>query len=327
MNTGLQDAHNLAWRLACLIHHGHDGEQGGNINQSFMLREYESERRSIATQNAALSVRNYNRTLDIAKACYLNAKHPAVLRTVMESPPMSLIPMNVRQEAFGAAVKAAMLPLTNLEQRGNLYGDVIEKNVRRILSSGGGLPLIFPRYEIGFSYHPLKKLDDKDDTAGYHPKMEVGYRLPHLEVELLSIEKKDNIGIHQTLTMTDIESQLRQRWEVPSPPRYCLLLYKPFFSQEMLDRAETWAQSHCPCSFDTVELYSNPLEAMDKVRKDTTKQSIRPVLLDIHGAFLDIIRDKDDKNVIDDATFYALLVRPDGHIANITSYISSQGHG
>jgi 2-polyprenyl-6-methoxyphenol hydroxylase and related FAD-dependent oxidoreductases len=345
MNTGLQDVHNLAWRLACLIQQQQqqqqqDGTQNGSGDESQsylikeMLQEYESERRSVATQNAALSVRNYNRTLDIAKACYLNADHPSVLCKVMMSPPMSLIPMSVRQQMFGTAVKAAMMPLVNLQYEGNFYGDTIARNVQRILSSGGGLPLIFPRYEIGFSYDPTKKLHDADDTAGYHPKIAIGYRLPHLEVECLSTMTHDNNNdqdnVARTLTLTDIESQLKQRWNSPSAPRYCLLLYKPFLSQNMRDMAEAWAQDLCPFSFDIVELYSNRLQAMEKCRSDLQKNHPSIVLLDIRHQFLDLLsRGDDDVDV--NRSFHALLVRPDGHIANLRAFkspdpCSKEGH-
>lgn len=331
MNTGLQDVHNLAWRLACLIQRQQDGTQNGSDSRQSslikeMLQEYESERRSVATQNAALSVRNYNRTLDIAKACYLNADHPSVLCKVMMSPPMSLIPMSVRQQMFGTAVKAAMMPLVNLQYEGNFYGDTIARNVQRILSSGGGLPLIFPRYEIGFSYDPMKKLHDADDTAGYYPKIAIGYRLPHLEVECLSTTthdiKKDQDNVARTLTLTDIESQLKQRWNSPSAPRYCLLLYKPFLSQNMRDMAEAWAQDLCPFSFDIVELYSNRLQAVEKCRADLQKNHPNIVLLDIRDQFLDLLSRGDDD--VDDvkSEFHALLVRPDGHIANLRAFKS-----
>jgi hypothetical protein len=232
----------------------------------------------------------------------------------------------MRQQMFRAAVKAAMLPLVNLQNEGNFYGDTIVKNVRKILSSGGGLPLIFPRYEIGFSYDPMKKLHDGDDTAGYYPKIEIGYRLPHLEVECLATTIHDDnnncdVNLATTLTLTDIESQLKQRWNVPHAPRYCLLLYKPFVSQEIRDMAEAWANDLCPFSFDTVELYSNRLKAMEKFSHNLQKNRPSAVLLDTHDRFLDLISGEDD-DVDAKSTFHAVLVRPDGHIANLRAFKS-----
>mmetsp|Transcript_8640 Transcript_8640/g.16318 ORF Transcript_8640/g.16318 Transcript_8640/m.16318 type:complete len:827 (+) Transcript_8640:369-2849(+) len=326
MNTGLQDVHNLAWRLAYLVQNDNEPWHPSNDDKKEcmtkkMLHGYENERRSVATQNAALSVRNYNRTLDIAKACYLNAEHPSVLCKLMMSPPMSLIPMNIRQQMFGTAVKAAMLPLVNLEHEGNFYGNAIAKNVRRILSSGGGLPLIFPRYEIGFSYDPMKKLSDGDDTAGYHPTIAIGYRLPHLEVECLSTTTHDNNqdNFAKRLTLTDIESQIMQRWNVPSAPRYCLLLYKPFVSQKIRDISEAWANELCPFSFDTFELYSNRLQAMERCSQELANIYKNTVLWDIDNVFLDLLSGKDDDSNIKNS-FHAVLVRPDGHIANLTAF-------
>ena len=90
MNTGLQDAHNIAWRLAMLLQHGekrnaafvetleldHDNKDNmplpcdpvvESVEESAsspfvgnnILSKYDQERRPIATQNAALSVRKY----------------------------------------------------------------------------------------------------------------------------------------------------------------------------------------------------------------------------------------------------------------------------
>lgn len=59
LNTGLQDAHNLAWKIAAVEKHGASSE---------LLRTYETERRSVAVINAGQSFKNAKRILGLQKA-------------------------------------------------------------------------------------------------------------------------------------------------------------------------------------------------------------------------------------------------------------------
>ena len=61
MNSGVQDAHNLAWKIAA-------ARQGLAPNGGAgLLRSYGAERRPVARANAALSVRNFEETLRVAR--------------------------------------------------------------------------------------------------------------------------------------------------------------------------------------------------------------------------------------------------------------------
>ena len=64
MNTGLQDAHNLAWKLAW----AHANPASAKV----LLRTYERERRPVATANTALSMRNYQKSAATARALGLD---------------------------------------------------------------------------------------------------------------------------------------------------------------------------------------------------------------------------------------------------------------
>ena len=59
LNTGAADAHNLAWKLGAVIR----GEAGPDL-----LRTYEAERRPIAETNAAQSLENAIKTLEVVEA-------------------------------------------------------------------------------------------------------------------------------------------------------------------------------------------------------------------------------------------------------------------
>ena len=67
MNTGLQDAHNLCWKVAA-VHHGHAGAP--------LLESYDAERRPVALVNARVAIHNYHRGLRVATALGLPAHLP-----------------------------------------------------------------------------------------------------------------------------------------------------------------------------------------------------------------------------------------------------------
>ena len=303
MNTGLQDAHNLAWRLA--LHLSSNGDSNKDrLNKA--LHRYQSERRPVASQNAALSVRNYNRTLEVAKACYLNADHPALLVKAMSAPPLSFVPMDVRMNMFDAAVKVATLPLGGLARAGNPYGERIKDNVRDKLGRGDGLPLLFPRYEIGFGYDLDSGLGEGDDTAGFFPKLDVGRRLPHVELEVHmpgSSEDKDLA----TISLTDIGSQLRHvRKEDYESPRFTAIIVGVITRDDVRDFDETMASvsSTTGAAIDTVAILPNQ-EAKESNSNEECGNAA--LLLDSRGNFHSKI---DFEGII--------LVRPDGHVASLS---------
>jgi len=59
LNTGVQDAHNLAWKLAAVIHGGADPS---------LLDSYEAERRPVAKRNAAVSLENAFKLIEVSVA-------------------------------------------------------------------------------------------------------------------------------------------------------------------------------------------------------------------------------------------------------------------
>ena len=57
MNTGLHDAHNIAWKLAKVVN---------NNASEKILTSYDVERKQIATETTALSLKNYEKTINTA---------------------------------------------------------------------------------------------------------------------------------------------------------------------------------------------------------------------------------------------------------------------
>lgn len=216
LNTAVQDAHNLAWKLWAV--------QSGNAGEA-LLDSYDAERRPVAMRNVRLSVRNFNRTLDVVRAIGLPPKGPEMVDTVAQSL-LSLVPGasatpdvapagNSGKEAAGGAtggervhntattttattatstarqavtravdyaVSIGRMPLGLLgSSHGlNLIGQAQRASLRRLVRRNEGLPLLFPSHDLGFCY------DGNSGSAGaaadllpYEPSTRVGSRLPH----------------------------------------------------------------------------------------------------------------------------------------------------
>lgn len=207
MNTGLQDVFSLAWRLAWAYHNNHLSLTGSSVTQSAtpdatsvactttnantqrvlerIGQSYEKERRPIAQANAALSVRNYNRLLEITKACYLSEQHPTLLIKALEAS-SSLLPFAARRDIFQRLFATATWTLSSLRDSQHPYTQHLRRNIQRILANGGGLPLLFPTAELGFGYDfdrtesSNNEVRKEDDTMGFPPAIRVGHLFPHV---------------------------------------------------------------------------------------------------------------------------------------------------
>jgi hypothetical protein len=76
MNTGVQDAHNLAWKLAVVL-------QGSAAQQ--LLGSYQAERRPVAEANTALSVANWNEAVKVPSALGLDPRAATLLNQVVNT--------------------------------------------------------------------------------------------------------------------------------------------------------------------------------------------------------------------------------------------------
>jgi 2-polyprenyl-6-methoxyphenol hydroxylase-like FAD-dependent oxidoreductase len=240
MNTGLQDVQNLAWRIARDYHahrrprrqqgHWDDGPLNNHDNEIAVggivfvsettLKSYERERQVVAKQNAALSTRNYRRLLEVHKSFHLNDRHPELLARALDATP--IVPLGAKRHAFRLAFRAALQPLAALQQPpqsigvwgpSQLYRDHIVQSLRQVLDSGAGLPLLFPKYELGFGYScrdsnqegvreqhlddpqdPRDGADQTGDTWAETSSLKVGYLVPHVRVHVVSSFEEDAGG-------------------------------------------------------------------------------------------------------------------------------------
>ncbi|KAL7482763.1 hypothetical protein ACHAW6_008418 [Cyclotella cf. meneghiniana] len=375
MNTGLQDAHNLAWRLALVLHrekkvcnkrlnvHSTDPTAVSPSSDS-IINMYERDRRPIATQNAALSVRNYQRTLRIARACYLDAQHPQLLMAMLGAPPMSFLPLQARKDIFRRLVRIAMMPLGSLLSKSNsvnhsFHANRVERNVRSILESGGSLPLVFPSYELGFSYNSSVSDGQSkvlDDSAEYYPRIRVGHRFPHIEVEVLTphsfgkvgwsvLETPHRLSTHMNestslrISLVDISSQLRQVHSLSIPLFTILVLGSDLIkSSAVLQRVATGVMNKWDVPLILANVHREKSDgcvdestsAMDShTQEDSYNECKVEHFVDIHQALYELSHSElstlsesnhsqRSRNTSHEEMNALIMIRPDGHVANVS---------
>ena len=338
LNTGIQDAHNLAWRIAWGLTHYYGASVENDVLLTKALRMYDRERRPIAAQNAALSNRNYHRTLSIARALGLDATHPKMLQWLMDRPPLLFLPLELQQEAFKRLMLTAMMPLRALDNPNNAYGNVLCGRVAAILKRGGGLPLLFPQYDIGFTYSPncqgssimaVEAAEPLHDIAPYTPRVRVGHRLPHFKMQVLShsisrsqssVKPRSVFGIASnasittspmSISMTDINAQLRIQGELP----FFAILGPLSFATELKQLADRLSNS---CSLQ-VKFIAVVDRCVENTKECVDCSPIMVLLDDFCGEWRQLLVRTVDSNfiVIGPKQSAALLVRPDGHVGAI----------
>eukprot|EP00903_Cladosiphon_okamuranus_P019518 g17949.t1 len=152
LNTGVQDAHNLAWKLAA-VHHG--------LASPDLLLSYNAERQPVAMRNAALSVRNLKRSLRVLETLGVDPSLGAsvgLMNQLVHSPLtldwngaisnmaaslLSLLSLNNtedRSERSEYILRLGRRQLASLRVEGHPYGESRIRALRRLLAEGVDLP-------------------------------------------------------------------------------------------------------------------------------------------------------------------------------------------
>eukprot|EP00667_Euglena_gracilis_P007433 EG_transcript_7508 len=190
VNTGLQHAHNLAWKLAA-VHHG--------LAPPALLASYQAERHPVAIANAAKSVLNYRRGIRSLGALGIDRDLARGAVASLAALPGTRVPRLLRD----GLQRVGQRPLEWVAPSGGdsfamhwLYGRDRLHQLRRAILAGEGLPMVFPNTDLGVDYgsttqqaatltpQAIWERAMAGSTSGpaevYHPSFAVGRRLPHL---------------------------------------------------------------------------------------------------------------------------------------------------
>jgi len=172
MNTGIGDAHNLAWKLAAVLQGAAD---------EALLDTYEEERRPIAERNSSESAANFGRIFEIVKALGLPRNGLETSARIKNSVMVKWIPKAWR----GAVDRMLTLPMHRALARFQSRDDVREKVRRSIEDQTPHFDRI--GLDIGYSYARGALVPDgsppeepDDPVTQYLPSARPGARFPHL---------------------------------------------------------------------------------------------------------------------------------------------------
>ena len=179
MNTGIQDAHNLIWKIVLALQ-SDPSKISDEAEQ--LLDTYEAERRPVAADNARWSVENYERTLLVPAAMGLN---PSVAKTLHRLCARLPGPLTIRQALFAAALKIGLRQVAWLDAD-HAIARYRERTLAAIFDDAKHrtLQLLFPGQDLGFCYAPAKTARcrvsaTEADPLNYTPRLRTGGRMPH----------------------------------------------------------------------------------------------------------------------------------------------------
>lgn len=205
MNTGVQDAHNLAWKLCLLLN--------GIANPS-IIQTYESERRPVAIFNTELSLENFKAAMSIPATLGLDPTIANSVHRVINSGLGSIIPRNLQKVVLEGLFSIGRTQVSDyILSENNPLGSLRLARLRNILDEGKSLQLQFPAEDLGFRYekgalvaedcakttHQTEELKHSKRSSGeYIPSAKVGSRLPHMLVRPLHTSSE---GVFSTLDL------------------------------------------------------------------------------------------------------------------------------
>ncbi|KAF6161362.1 hypothetical protein GIB67_009241 [Kingdonia uniflora] len=197
MNTGIQDAHNLAWKIASLVK---------GIAPSSILHTYETERRPIALFNTALSVQNFKAAMSVPSALGLDPTVANSVHQVINSAVGSILPSQIQRALVDGifAVGRTQVSEYILNEKNPLGHSRLAK-LRRVFEEGKSLQLQFPAEDLGFRYlkgalapDNILAHDSQEAPTGrrkdYDPSGETGSRLPHMNVRVLQTSQSETLS-------------------------------------------------------------------------------------------------------------------------------------
>ena len=177
LNTGVHDAHNLAWKLAWEI----SGRAPANL-----LDTYEAERRPIGIANTEHSVKNFDGLMDVFAALGLPRSGMRALQALAGSRLMAALPRPASRRMLAGLMVVAIQRIGRVTSRGRT-GARIRYVVQEVIARQGGH---YRTWGLDLGVHYSRGFlndgdisDDVTDIEFYTPIVRVGGRLPHAWVQ------------------------------------------------------------------------------------------------------------------------------------------------
>jgi 2-polyprenyl-6-methoxyphenol hydroxylase-like FAD-dependent oxidoreductase len=191
LNTGVQDAHNLAWKLSAVLK--------GYAAPS-LIDTYEPERRPVAQRNTEQSVRNLQRNQGLYDAVGLKMSRRERLTALQNSRIFRLLPGSWQLGALRWLVRTGMRKLAVLDDPGP-RGEQAREALTRILPRGSDHYRL--GMDMGYAYRRGAVIPEDtpmpeaaNPVTDYRPTTWPGARLPHFWV---SREGGPPTAIHDVL--------------------------------------------------------------------------------------------------------------------------------
>jgi 2-polyprenyl-6-methoxyphenol hydroxylase-like FAD-dependent oxidoreductase len=191
LNTGVQDADNLAWKLAAVL---------GAAAEPELLATYASERRPIAKANLDHSVSNFEKMNELNRMAGLDFRYLRALRAVQESRPFRCLPSGTQSMLVSRALRLGLSRLARMDAPD-------ERGARLRAEFRGRVPAQSAHYrflglDLGFDYRlgavvpeASEKPRARDPVQDYRPTTWPGARLPHLWL----VRGAQRISVHDVL--------------------------------------------------------------------------------------------------------------------------------
>ncbi|XP_009411836.2 uncharacterized protein LOC103993475 isoform X2 [Musa acuminata AAA Group] len=191
MNTGIQDAHNLAWKISSML---------SGIASPSIIQTYEMERRPIAIYNTSLSVENFRAAMSVPAALGLDPAIANSVHRVINSSLCSILPPSLQKFALEGIFSIGRAQLSELIlNENNPLGSLRLSRLKKIFDEGKSLQLQFPAEDLGFCYKEGALVAEcgekiweseassvhKRDLKPYIPCAKPGCRLPHMLINAL----------------------------------------------------------------------------------------------------------------------------------------------
>jgi 2,4-dichlorophenol 6-monooxygenase len=208
LNTGVQDAQNLAWKLAAVI------EQHAGAD---LLDSYEQERRPVARTNLAHSVYNYEKMNDITRIAGLDLGRIRLLRATQNSRAFRSLPARWQKRVVDAALHTALGRLAVFDKEpepGPTARRAFERAIDGQLSHYRflGLDLGFTYEEGAFVSDGSPKPQAHDPVVEYRPTTWPSARLPHFWVEQAGVRRAIHDVIAPRLLTLLVHEAGKARW-------------------------------------------------------------------------------------------------------------------